>query len=136
MDLEIMKPNNIVFQLLGFDPNWICVIYDLIMYNHDKSFSIEVFPNISSEIKAADRLLKIPFRIREMRDIQSTQPVLFGVASGRNKYRIYKDFLPYLKDEDYENLIAKSSVVSRSNVLGSGVLIDHQCVTSAQTIIG
>lgn len=130
-----MKTNK-TFQLLGFDPNWICVIYDLIIYNYDNTFKLEVFPNIKTNLKAADRLKKVPFNIKKMSDVQSTQPVFFGVVSGKNKNRIYNDFLPFLQDDQYENLIAKSSILSASNILKKGVFIDHQCILSAQTLVG
>ena len=50
--------------------------------------------------------------------------------------KIHKDFFPYLKDEEYSNLIAKSSIVSTSNILSNAVFIDHHCVLSAQTSVG
>ncbi len=131
-----MSTKNKVFQLLGFDPDWICVINDMITYNYKKPFKIEVFPNIVMEIKAADRLQPISFETKRMQDIKVTSPIFFGVGGARNKYRIHKDFSPYLKNEEYSNLIAKSSIVSTSNMLSQAVFIDHLCVLSAQTSVG
>ena len=131
-----MSTKNKVFQLLGFNPEWICVLYDLINYNYKKPLQIEVFPNIAMEIKAADRLQPISFEIKRMQDIKVTSPIFFGVGGARNKYRIHKDFSPYLKNEEYSNLIAKSSIVSASNILSKAVFIDHLCVLSAQTSVG
>ena len=131
-----MRTNSKIVQLLGFDPHWICVLHDILTYNDENPFKIEVFPNIDMEIKPADRLQTISYLVKRMRNINAAYPVFFGATSARNKYRIYKDFLPYLKDEDYSNLIANSSIVSVSNSISKGVVIDHQCVLSAQTSVG
>ncbi|MEP0133078.1 MAG: acetyltransferase [Eudoraea sp.] len=131
-----MSTDNKVFQLLGFEQDWVCVLNDIIRYNYKKPLKIEVFPNIVMEIKAADRLQPISFEIKKMQDIKVTSPILFGVGGARNKYRIHKDFLPYVKNEEYSNLIAKSSIVSTSNILSKAVFIDHLCVLSAQTSVG
>lgn len=131
-----MKTKNEIFQLLGFEPNWICVIDDMLTYNYGKPFKIEVFPNMAMEINANDSLKPIAFEIKEMQDIKAACPILFGVCGARNKYNIHKDFLPYIKNDDYSSIIAKSSIISRSTRLKNAVFMDHQCLISAQTSIG
>jgi sugar O-acyltransferase (sialic acid O-acetyltransferase NeuD family) len=131
-----MSTNIKVFQLLGFEQDWVCILNDIIRYNYKKPLKIEVFPNLDMETKAADRLQPISFEVKRMQDINSTSPIFFGVAGARNKYRIHKDFLPYVKNEEYSNLIAKSSIVSASNILSKAIFIDHLCVLSSQTSIG
>ncbi len=131
-----MPTKNRVFQLLGFEPNWICVIHELLIYNYRKPFKIDVFPNIDMKIKAADSLRPISFEIKRMQDVKVTCPILFGVGGARNKYNIHKDFLRYIKDDEYSNLIAKSSIISPSNRLKNALFIGHHCVLSAQTSVG
>jgi len=131
-----MRESKSNFQLLGFDPNWICVVQDMLIYNSEGPFSLQVFPNIDLEFKAADRLKAVPFEVREMQEICRNQPVIFGVVSPRNKFPIYKDYSKFLREEDYNNVIAKSSIISASSCVGKAVFIDHQCVISAQTSVG
>jgi len=131
-----MKTKNKIFQLLGFEKDWICVIHDMLTYNYRIPFELDVFPNIDMKTKATDILQPISFEIKRMQDIKVTSPIFFGVGGARNKYRIHKDFLPYLKNKEYSNLIAKSSIVSVSNILDKAVFIDHHCVLSAQTSVG
>jgi len=131
-----MKTKNKKFQLLGFEPNWICVIHDMLTYNYSEPFMLEVFPNIDMKMKANDNLKPVAFEIKRMQDVNAAYPILFGVCGARNKYNIHKDFLPYIKDDEYADLIAKSSINSLSNSLKKAVFIDHQCVISAQTSIG
>lgn len=131
-----MQTNIRTFQLLGFEADWICVIHDMLIFNYGKSFKLEVFPNIDMTIKAADSLTPISFKIKRMQEINVSNPILFGVGGARNKYNIHKDFLQFINDEAYFNLIDKSSVVSASNTLKHGVYIGHHCVLSAQTSVG
>lgn len=131
-----MQIQNNIYQLLGFDHNWICVLHDLIHYNFDSNFNLDVFLNIDIETKASTPLHKVDFQIKEMEHIETKFPIYFGVASPKNKYPIYKDFSNYLKRDDYNNLVANSSIISVSSILDNAVLIDHQCVISAQTSVG
>lgn len=131
-----MKDNRLIIQTLGFDPNWICVIYDLLRYNLESEVDLEVFPNIGMKICAEDKLQKVPFLVRKMQHLDPNQAVLFGIAGPKNKFFVHQDFKAYLKDDDYENIIAQSSVISESSLLNRGVLVDHQCVVSSQTRIG
>lgn len=125
-----------VYQLMGFDPNWICVIHDLLYFNHEKEIAFDVFLNMKLEIKANDWLQKIHFQEQEIERINRKLPILFGLASPKNKCPVYKDFSKVLERDDYDNLIADSSIVSVSSKLEKALLIDHQCVISAQTKIG
>ena len=131
-----MKEKNEVFQLLGFDPNWICVVYDMIIYNYNRPFAIDIFPNLDVDIVPADRLKKIVLNVRKIEELSLKHPVLFGVGSPRNKFPIYSDFSGFVEKKGYFNLISKSSIVSDSVIMGKGVMIDHQCVLSAQTFVG
>lgn len=131
-----MKIKNNTFQLLGFEPNWICVIHDLLAYDFEKPFKLDVFPNIEMTFKANDSLQPISFTIKRMQEINVNYPIVFGVGGARNKYSIHNDFSPYVKDDEYFNLIAKSSIVSPSNRLKNAVYIGHHCVVGAQSSIG
>ncbi|MCY1636006.1 acetyltransferase [Marinifilum sp. D737] len=125
-----------VYQLMGFDPNWICVIHDLLYHNHEKEIAFDVFLNMELETKANDWLQKIHFQVQAIERVNRKLPILFGLASPKNKYPVYKDFSKVLERDDYDNLIADSSIVSVSSKLEKALLIDHQCVISAQTKIG
>ncbi len=131
-----MQNNSTVFQILGIDPNWICVLYDLLRFNYGQQVLLDVFPNIDVEVKAEDRVKSISFDVKPMQTIISSRPSIFGVGSPRHKYRVYRDFSNYLEDEHYANLISNSSIVSHSTQLGKALLIDHQCAISSQTSIG
>ncbi|BAO76983.1 hypothetical protein [Winogradskyella sp. PG-2] len=120
------------FQLLGFDPYWVCVVYDLIHEQFDSPVNVEVFPNLNLDCKANDRVKSIEYTIKLIQDVKPTEEILFGLASGRHKFEVYKDFKLYLSNEDYSNLISNSS----SSKLDYGILIDQQCVVSSQTTIG
>ncbi|MBV7268634.1 hypothetical protein [Winogradskyella luteola] len=132
-----MKPDqHTTFQLLGFDPYWVCVVYDLIHYQYKLPIRVEVFPNLELDGKANDLIKRIDYTIKSMQDVRPNQHVLFGLASGRHKHKVYKDFKPYLNNEDYNNLVSNSSVISQSCQLDYGILVDYQCVVSSQTAIG
>ena len=132
----MITDNKSIIQLVGFDSNWVCVIHDLLVYNFEEGFGLDVFPNLEMEIAAADWLKPVPFQVKEMKEVSSKKPVLVGVGAPKNKYYIYRDFSSYLKQSDYANLITKSSIISDSSRVGHGTLIDHQCIISAQTELG
>jgi len=131
-----MNNSKLKIQTLGFDPNWICVIHDILDFNLDKKFELEVFPNMEMKIKAHDRLKTVPFRIKEKLKIQREHTILFGVTHPKNKYYVYHDFLTSLRVVDYDNIVSDSSIVSGSSLLSGGVFIDHQSSISSQTQIG
>ncbi|PXY02593.1 hypothetical protein DF185_00425 [Marinifilum breve] len=131
-----MKSQKNLYQLLGFDPNWVCVIHDLLYYNHEKEIDLKVFLNVEMQANLNDHLMKIPFQIGDKADINRNLPMLFGLASPKNKYPVYKSFSSILKKKDYDNLVADSSIISISSQCDKALLIDHQCVISAQTSIG
>ncbi|NOU58464.1 hypothetical protein [Marinifilum caeruleilacunae] len=130
------QTNQSTYQLLGFDQNWICVLHDLIHFNGDHDFNLDVFLNMEMQANASTPTQEVKFDIREIEKIKTDVSIYFGVASPKNKYPIYRDFLHFVKQEDYNNLIADSSILSYSSILEQAVLIDHQCVISAQTSIG
>ena len=136
LDSEIMKAKNKIVQVLGFDPNWICVIYDLIHFNYGEPFQLQVFPNLKSAYDAFDDVKKIDFTIEQMENINTDHPVFFGIVHPKNKARVYEEFKPYLKKENYSNLIINSTIVNQSCSLNNGFFADHNCTISAQTAIG
>ncbi|MDQ2180102.1 DapH/DapD/GlmU-related protein [Marinifilum sp. D714] len=131
-----MKSQKNLYQLLGFDPNWVCVIHDLLYYNHENEISLKVFLNIEMQTKLNDHLMNIPFQKADKKDINGNLPLLFGLASPKNKYPVYQSFAGTVERKDYNNLIAESSIISVSSQYDKALLIDHQCVISAQTSIG
>lgn len=131
-----MKSQKNVCQLLGFDPNWICVIHDLLYYNHENEIDLQVFLNIEMQANLNDHLMEIPIQVKDKSEINNNLPLLFGLASPKNKYPVYQSFSKILVKKDYTNLIANSSIISLSTQFDKALLMDHQCVVSAQTNIG
>lgn len=123
--------------LLGISQDTIAVIFDLIFEIKNKSLFL-IHPNIETNISPLLPHKKTHYEIMPLNTkIPKNVTVFFGLASPKNKLKVFKHFLENnnINKTQYDKIIHSSTYVSSSSFIDNGVLIEPNVVISSQSKI-